>query len=155
MANLKDTTIDGSLIIKSTDGLYNHNVANELETSATIEYLTETLKNALTWVKLADCTGGTSDKSLSEGCTWNNYKELLLTVGVWLGGNENATSRILASTLIPVNSSITDIYGTDSIGRYQVVYDTTKYYGGFNILSESTYQLIAPNNSAYIALWAR
>ena len=101
MAQLKDTTVNGSLEIQSSDKSYMHDVATELEASATREYVLEQFKQRLTWTKLGDCTGGTANKSLPDNYTWNNYKELMLTVGVFgIGdGDVVAKSRILASTI--------------------------------------------------------
>ena len=155
MAQLKDTTVNGSLRVQSSDKTYMHDVATELEKFVTNEYVLEQFKQHLTWTKLGACTGGTANKSLPDNYTWNSYKELMLTVGVWEGGNVNAISRILASTIIPVDSSTTSVYGIDASGRYQVVYDSTTFHGGFNITSENTYQLICPNSTAYISLWGR
>ena len=68
-------------------------------------------------------------------------------------------STALNSEHLPVRTIVSTQNFTGSSkylsGWHQVVYDNSTFHGGFNIISENTYQLICPNNTAYISLWGR
>lgn len=67
MANLNingSVNIANTLTIRSTNGNSTYNVAQELESRVTGEYVLENIKNSLSWTFLFDNVGGTATKTL-------------------------------------------------------------------------------------------
>ena len=146
MANLNingSVNIANTLTIKSTNGQSTYNVAQELESRVTEDYVLENIKNSLSWVFLFDNVGGTATKTLPSGQTWSDYYELLLTVGTF--GDASSNSRILASTIIPIDK-ISYVFYTDTSGAHQTCYrthDGVEFNAGFNFINSTQGQLIS------------
>ena len=157
MANLNingSVNIANTLTIKSTNGQSTYNVAQELESRVTGEYVLENIKNSLSWVFLFDNIGGTATKTLPSGQTWPDYYELLLTVGTF--GDASSNSRILASTIIPIDK-ISYVHFVDTSGAHQTCYyvhDGTEYSAGFNFINNTQGQMIS-SSGRYSRLYGR
>lgn len=157
MANLNingSVNIANTLTIKSTNGKSTYNVAQELESRATAEYVLENIKNSLSWVFLFDNQGGTATKTLPSGQTWSDYYELLLTIGTF--GDASLNSRILASTIIPIDN-ISYVHYIDSSGAHQACYYThsgTEFSAGFNFVNDTQCQMISSDRK-YGRLYGR